>query len=191
MENSGLPKNKQYPKSLIPDNVDYDSFVTLANFKNNVADYVDVGNCDLYICSKETGNGKTSWAIKILLSYFDKIWAGNGFRIRGRFQHVPTLFNTLKDFSQSHDALKCVLRNADIVIWDDVAATKLSDYDIMQLLTILDERIDYGKTNIYTSNITTMRLLESVVGSRLASRIWNNSTIVEFKGKDRRNGNNN
>ena len=104
---------------------------------------------------------------------------------------LEDIFNTLKDFSNNHDALKWMLKKADIVIWDDVAATKLSDYDIMQLLTILDERIDCGKTNIYTSNITSMRLLESVIGSRLASRIWNNSTIIEFKGKDRRNGNNN
>ena len=41
-------------------------------------------------------------------------------------------------------------------------------------------------SNIYTGNLTSHASLANALGDRLASRIWNTSTLVEFKGKDRR-----
>ena len=184
MENSGLPKKKQVPVKL-DGGRDKLAFHLLADIKDDMLRFVERGE-SLYIYSEYTGNGKTSWAIKLLLKYFDTIWAGNGFRVRGYFQHVPTLFNTLKDFSKSHEALKNTLEMVDIVVWDDIASTKLSDFDRQQLLTLIDARVSEGLSNIYTGNIITQSALELAVGDRLASRIWNMSTLVEFKGKDRR-----
>lgn len=184
MENSGLPKRKQCPIAL-DGSRDLKSFQLLAEIKNDIVNFVNNGE-SLYIFSEYTGNGKTSWAIKLLLKYFDCIWAGNGFRVRGYFQHVPTLFSTLKDFSKSHEALKHTLETVDLVVWDDIASTKLSDYDMQQLLIIIDSRVSEGLANIYTGNLTSHELLTKSVGDRLASRIWNLSTLVEFKGKDRR-----
>lgn len=184
MENSGLPKKKQVPVKL-DGGRDKLAFHLLADIKDDMLRFVERGE-SLYIYSEYTGNGKTSWAIKLLLKYFDTIWAGNGFRVRGYFQHVPMLFNTLKDFSKSHEALKNTLETVDLVVWDDIASTKLSDFDRQQLLTLIDSRVSDGLSNIYTGNITTQSALELAVGDRLASRIWNMSTLVEFKGKDRR-----
>lgn len=184
VDNSNIPLKKSYPKVLSA-GVDYDAFVQLAYIKDNIKDFVSDGG-QLYICSQETGNGKTSWAIKLLMKYFDEIWAGNGFNLRGYFQHVPTLFNELKNFEKNHDALKFALKNADIVVWDDIASTKLSDYDTQQLLTFIDSRTLEEKANIYTGNITSKQQLVNAVGSRLASRIWSGQ-VVEFIGKDRRN----
>lgn len=183
VESSNIPIKKSYPKSLSA-GVDYDAFVQLADIKSNIVDFVNNGG-QLYICSAETGNGKTSWAIKLLMKYFDSVWAGNGFNQRGYFQHVPTLFNTLKDFSNNHDALKYALENADIVVWDDIASTKISDYDAQQLLTFIDKRTLEEKANIYTGNIVSKDGLVNALGSRLASRIWSGE-VVEFLGKDRR-----
>ena len=185
IDNSGIPIVRQKPQ-MLDAGIDYNQFVILNGVKNKIAELVENGDFNLYICSKETGNGKTSWAIKILLKYFDQIWAGNGFRVRGYFQHVPTLLNTLKDFSNNHSVLKNTLENADLVVWDDIAASKLSDYDISQLLIIIDSRISNGKANIYTGNLITESALTTALGSRLSSRIWNTSTVVEFRGKDRR-----
>lgn len=184
MENSGLSKKKQMPIQLNGSS-DLKAFNALANIKGDILNFVNNGE-SLYIFSEYTGNGKTSWAIKLLLKYFDTVWAGNGFRVRGYFQHVPTLFNTLKDFSKSHDVLKNILMTTDLVIWDDIASTKLSDYDTQQLLIIIDSRVSEGLANIYTGNITSHDALIKAVGDRLASRIWNMSTLIEFKGKDRR-----
>lgn len=184
MENSGLPIKKQHPIQL-DGSRDPKEFKLLADIKNDIVNFVENGE-SLYIFSEYTGNGKTSWAIKLLLKYFDTIWAGNGFRVRGYFQHVPTLFNTLKDFSKSHEVLKNTLATVDLVIWDDIASTKISDYDQQQLLTLIDTRVSEGLSNIYTGNITSHEALTKAVGDRLSSRIWNLSTLVEFKGKDRR-----
>lgn len=187
MEQSGIPKSKQRPMILEADNADYNAFCTLADIKDNIDNLVETG-FNLYICSAETGNGKTSWAIKILLKYFDCVWAGNGFQCRGYFQHVPTFFNTLKDFSKSHEALKETLETVDLVVWDDIASTRFTDYDSQQLLSVIDARLLEGRSNIYTGNLTSCNALENALGSRLASRIWNCSTVVKLEGKDRRHG---
>lgn len=184
MQNSGLSKSRQRPIAL-DGSRDPESFKLLADIKDDIVNFVNNGE-SLYIFSEKTGNGKTSWAIKLLLKYFDSIWAGNGFRVRGYFQHVSSLFTTLKDFSKSHESLRNTLMSVDLVIWDDIASTKLSDYDAQQLLIIIDQRVSDGLANIYTGNLTSQDALTKAVGQRLASRIWNMSTLVEFKGKDRR-----
>lgn len=185
MDHSGLPKKKQKPIQL-DGSRDARAFKTLAEIKDDIYNFVNNGE-SLYIFSEFTGNGKTSWAIKLLLKYFDIVWAGNGFRVRGMFVHVPTFLSKLKDFD--NPLLKSYrdnLSNADVIIWDDIASTKLSDYDIQQLLIIIDARVSEGLSNIFTGNITSHEALTKAVGDRLASRIWHTSTLVEFKGKDRR-----
>ena len=185
MENSGLPKKRQQPIPL-DGSKDPKAFQLLADIKNDIVNFVENGE-SLYIFSEYTGNGKTSWAIKLLLKYFDCIWAGNGFRIRGMFVHVPTMLSKLKNFDDPFlKSYKENLSNTDVIIWDDIASTKLSDYDIQQLLIIIDQRVSEGLANIYTGNLTSHEMLKNAVGDRLASRIWNMSTLVEFKGKDRR-----
>lgn len=189
MESSGIPTSKQYPARLIPQTVDYDSFVTLNNWKVNIVDKVNNSEKNLYICSTNTGNGKTSWAIKILLKYFDMIWAGNGFKTRGLFIHVPTLLLKLKDFQNPmSEEYKSAILNTDIVIFDDIAVTEVSKYDLGNLLMYIDARILQEKLIIFTSNKTTRSQLVSSIGDRLASRIWETSEIVTLMGKDRRNG---
>ena len=187
MDNSGIPKKRQYPEKLKADSVDLDAFNLLADIKSDVEQFVENGE-NLYITGENTGNGKTSWAIKIMLKYFDCVWAGNGFNTRGYFIHVPTLLTTLKNFdTELNKQLKDTLIKTDLVIWDDIASTKLSDYDISQLLLFIDQRELNGLANIYTGNITSKDILIQMLGNRLASRIWNNNTtVVEIKGTDRR-----
>ena len=185
VDNSNIPKSKQYPISLQA-GVDYDAFCTLAEFKDDIARYVDEG-FNLYITSNCTGNGKTTWAIKLMMKYFDSIWAGNGFRVRGMFVHVPTLLNQLKNFQKPlSETYKHNLLNCDLVVWDDIASTDMSAYDHSQLLSYVDQRIFSEKANIFTGNMTDFDTLANAVGVRLASRIYRTGSVVEFKGKDRR-----
>ena len=185
MDNSGLSKKRQYPVSLNGDR-DLKAFLELDKIRQDIVNFVNDGE-SLYIFSEYTGNGKTSWAIKLLLKYFDCIWAGNGFRIRGMFVHVPTMLSKLKNFDDPLlNSYKDNLSKIDLIVWDDIASTKLSDYDIQQLLIIIDSRVSEGLANIYTGNLTSHEALKSAVGDRLASRIWNMSTLIEFKSKDRR-----
>lgn len=187
MDNSGIPKNRQYPQALVA-GIDYDAFMQLSDIKDDIITFVESGQ-NLYLCSENTGNGKTSWSIKLMLKYFDQMWAGNGFKERGLFIHVPTFLSKLKNFNDPLLAsYKESVSNVDLICWDDIASTKLSEYDISQLLIFIDQRIVDGKANIFTGNITTEQNLEKVLGSRLASRIWNTSEVIKLVGKDRRHG---
>ena len=185
---SQIPKKQQFPISLVPENKDYDNFVYLADIKDDVVNFVNNGE-NLYITSNYTGNGKTSWTIKMLLKYFDSVWSGNGFRIRGVFIHVPTFLNKLKSDIKNPDlefeSLVSCLVDVDLVIWDDIASTGLSQYDHSQLLTYIDQRVLSGKSNIFTGNIPDKESLEKSAGARLTSRILSGE-VVELKGRDRR-----
>ena len=187
MDNSGIPKNRQYPQALVA-GIDYDAFMQLSDIKDDIVTFVERGQ-NLYLCSENTGNGKTSWSIKLMLKYFDQMWAGNGFKERGLFIHVPTFLSKLKNFNDPLlTSYKESVSNVDLICWDDIASTKLSEYDISQLLIFIDQRIVDGKANIFTGNIVTEQNLEKVLGSRLASRIWNTSEVIKLVGKDRRHG---
>lgn len=186
VQHSNIPFAYQYPVVLNPEKVDYDAFCDLADIKDCILDFVKNGN-NLYIASSETGNGKTTWSIKMMLKYFDEIWAGNGFRTRGLFLHVPTILMQLKNFSSPlSEEFKNHILDADMIIWDDIASTELSNYDLSQLLIYIDSRINNSKCNIYTGNIDSEFKLQKLMGARLTSRIWNQSEIIILKGKDRR-----
>jgi DNA replication protein DnaC len=60
-----------------------------------------------------------------------------------------------------------------------------SDYEINYLLSLIDGRIALGKSNIYTSNANRQEIYTSL-GNRLASRICQFSTDIEFHGADKR-----
>lgn len=185
---SQIPKKQQFPISLVPEDKDYSNFVFLADIKDDIVNFINNGE-NLYITSEYTGNGKTSWAIKLMLKYFNDIWSGNGFRVRGIFIHVPTLLTRLKSDIKNPDSefesLVSCLVDVDFVVWDDIASTGLSQYDHSQLLTYIDQRVLSGKSNIFTGNIPTKEKLEKAVGRRLTSRIFSGE-VVELKGRDRR-----
>lgn len=188
MNNSGIPKARQHPTILTPGAEDRASFLRLKNIKDNIVEFVDSGE-SIYIFSEGFGNGKTTWSIKLMQQYFDKVWNGNGFIPRGIFVNVPTFLTKIKEGISKKDTdfelLKSRIPKVDLVVWDDIAATKLSDYDHTMLLTYIDQRKLNGYSNIYTGNIKPDQLL-SALGNRLTSRVYNDSVTVEFKGVDRR-----
>lgn len=188
-DNSGIPKAKYKPIKLVPQDCDYMRFKRLAEIKSDVGEFVCNGN-NLYICSEYTGNGKTSWAIKILQSYLNLMADGNYENLQGMYVSTSNLLLHLKDFNNPvSKQFKDNLENVDLVIWDDIAISGLSNYDYTQLYSIIDSRILSEKSNIFTSNQTTIEDLSKKIGSRLASRIFNTSEIIELNGVDRRNGN--
>ena len=188
MQNSGIPRNKQYSILLTPSKEDVQAFVTLKEIKDDIVAFVENGE-SVYIYSHNFGNGKTTWAIKLMQKYFDGVWAGNGFKCRGIFIHVPTFLTKIKEGisrkDEDFETLKSRLMTVDLVIWDDIAATKLSDYDHTNLLTYIDQRKLNQLSNIYTGNLGH-KDLQDALGNRLASRVWNDSTPIRFVGADRR-----
>ena len=189
MENSNLPKNKRKPIVLSAPECDLGAFKRLADIKSNIVEFVQNGQ-NLYLTSHNTGNGKTSWAIKLMLKYFDEIWAGNGFNVRALFIHVPTFIIKSKDFKtvdMEFEDLKKRMLEVDLVVWDDIASTNLTSFDFSQLLAYIDYRTLNELSNIYTGNCDTKEILTDKLGEKMASRIWNSHTeIITFKGGDQR-----
>ena len=75
---SRIPERYRYTIALKPENgEDLEAFTVLDNYKNDVLNMVDEGR-GLYIWGKSTGNGKTSWACKIMSYFFRKIAFNTG-----------------------------------------------------------------------------------------------------------------
>ena len=199
MKYSGIPANRYKSQHLKAVQADLQSYAKLKDIQNNIEDFVKSGR-NLYLYSENTGNGKTTWAIKLLQSYFNSVWAGNGLKMRGLF--IPTqaylidkknaqfgndsednkLFSIVDGFGNNLLTTKNIM-NVDLVIWDDFVIKTLSTYDYTNLFAILDQRYLNGKSNIFTSgcNIET---LDELCGSKISSRIKVNCDIIELVSHD-------
>lgn len=188
INHSGLPNNLIRKTNLVPDNIDLNSFIYLADIKDDIENFVKDGK-NLYIYSTNTGNGKTTWLSKLLKSYFNKIWAGNGFRTRGYYIDLPTFFIELKEAinnpNEDLNEQKEFLKNVELLCVDGISPITLSEFELNYLMYIVDYRINNGLSTIYGSNLDENGLLR-FFGTRLKSRIFNNSKIIRFQGIDRR-----
>jgi DNA replication protein DnaC len=181
-------QSKRIDLILDSDEIDRKQFEFLSGIENSISDFVKNGK-HLYIHSKVCGNGKTSWAIRMVQSYFDKIVESTELKCRALFISVPRYMLAIKDNidekSTYVEHIKKNVLNADIVIWDEVGTKGLTTFEHENIMSLISARIENGKTNIYTSNLTDRELLDAV-GKRLHSRISLTSYSVELKGKDKR-----
>ena len=185
---SNLPEALWDYKSLTCEDKDYQAFKELQTKSDAILNFIANGN-NLYIYSENCGNGKTTWAIRLMYSYFDKIWHKSCFDCKALFVSVPKfLYNCKRSISQDvkgFEELCNLISEVDLVIWDDIGEMKASDYEHQILFQYIDDRINSKKSNIYTSN-KNKEQLEDVLGVRLASRIYNCSECIEFVEEDKR-----
>lgn len=180
---------RKYMTLYLDDNgVDLEQFNKLKEIQDNILDFINEGN-NLYICSNNCGNGKTSWALRLVQTYFNKIWSKCKLECKALFINVPKYLLELKDnISEKSEYIAHIKENVldcDVVIWDDICNKFGTEFELTNLLNIIDYRISHNKTNIYTSNIFPNDL-KQYMGDRLASRIANCSKIIELKGYDKR-----
>lgn len=188
--NSLLADNFKVRKILFADadGTDVKEFTQLAEIERNIKDFVGQGR-NLYIHSITPGTGKTSWSIRLIQAYFDAIWAKTDLTCRALFISVPRFLLALKEnISKKNEYVTFIQENilqADLVIWDDIAAKVGSEFELNHLLSLIDNRIAQNKSNIFTSNLDRDHMYDAL-GERIASRICNMSLELEFKGKDKR-----
>jgi DNA replication protein DnaC len=170
------------------DGTDLEQFKQLASIEQNILTFVNEGR-NLYLHSANCGNGKSSWSLRLAEAYFNKIWVRTEVKCRVLFISVPRFLLALKDAISSKNAyvdyIKDNVLEADLVIWDDIAAKMGSEFELTHLLNIIDNRLALGKSNIYTSNLNRQQLY-TALGERLTSRIANMSTDIELFGADKR-----
>lgn len=179
---------QRYPEKLLPESVDRNAFIQLKKIKENINDFVTAGG-NVLIYSENTGNGKTQWAKKLLLSWFNSIWARSDFSCRGLFIEMPRFIQAMKEnISKPNDYYQYVNENistADLIVWDEINYKSYSEFEMDYLLSVISNRISTGKSNIFTTNYN-MDGIKERLGSRLSSRIIGCSECIEFKGGDRR-----
>ena len=187
-EQSMLPESQWFYKDLRCDEYgDYPAFMQLKDISDNIIDFVARGN-QLYIYSETCGNGKTSWAIRLMYSYFDKIWHKSSLDCKALFVNTSKfLYNCKRSISQQVDGFEELcnkIADVDLVIWDDVTCAKVTDYEHQILFQYIDDRICSGKANIFTGNHDREECV-ATIGDRLPSRIFSEYAI-EFVEGDKR-----
>ena len=167
---------------------DKDAFVRLMKIEDDIINFVK-GGYNVYIHSQNCGNGKTSWALRFAQSYLNKIWLKSSLECKVLFINVPRFLLSLKDnISEKSDYVQHIKENVltcDLVIWDEIGTKSLSTFEHENVLNLVNARIDSGKSNIYTSNLTNDEL-HTAVGDRLYSRIVELSSDIELVGSDKR-----
>lgn len=77
------------------------------------------------------------------------------------------------------------LRTVEILLIDDLAAAKGSDWVEEVTYRVVNGRYEEMKPTIFTTNLTVPQLRDAI-GDRIASRLAENCTRVVLKGDDRR-----
>ena len=98
-----------YNKSLLTENqrkrvkfvldankADREEYIQLQEIEKNIEKFIKDGD-NLYIHSCITGNGKTAWSIRMIQSYFNKIWYKSDMECKALFINVPKFLLSLKD----------------------------------------------------------------------------------------------
>ena len=171
------------------DGTDLEQFKQLAMIEQDIISFINEGK-NLYLHSANCGNGKSSWSLRLAQAYLNKIWARSEVKCRVLFISVPRYLLAIKDnISNKNTYAEYIKENvleADLVIFDDIAAKMGSEFELTHLLNIIDNRISLGKSNIYTSNLNRQQLYNAL-GERLTSRVANMSIDIELSGSDKRN----
>lgn len=190
-DNSLIPLNRRKHIALLVDDdgSDIEAFTKLKSIEDNILDFINNGK-SLFIYSTYVGNGKTSWTLRMVETYFNKIWYRCDLSCKVLFISVPRFLLELKsNISKESEYITHIMNNVlncDLVIWDDIATKLGTEFEVSHLLSIIDTRINNGKSNMFTSNLCGVELTKAL-GDRLYSRIVNYSDyVIELKGKDKR-----
>lgn len=184
-----LTEQQQHPIQLCCYNEDYESYMRLSKIKDDIKNFVSCGK-NLFIHSENTGNGKTTWATKLLMQYLQSIMLNVSIEPHALFIDTISFLTQLKyTFNGGkNDKIDYILKwvnKVDLVVWDDIGSSKLSEYEQNLLFTLINERLNSCKSNIYTSNAKDAMMPE-LLGNRLYSRVVTNSECVVFYGLDLR-----
>jgi DNA replication protein DnaC len=193
LENSGMPKIRWTDEELLVTDDNREAYSRLTQIRNSLYSFVRSSTNNLVICGKSTGNGKTTWANKLMLTYIEQ----NCHRLDNVpiedltvDKHDMCLFCLLvpflvelKMFGNNSESTNLYHRlcKSEFVVLDDLGAVPMTQYDYNAVYGIIEHRLDKGLPTVITTNFTSLDSLQSEIGPRLAERIWSNSEIVNIK----------
>lgn len=177
--NCGKPDASMYLKELIPLEIDQEPFKRLGQIKDDIVNFVEESK-NLYIGSYDIQVGKTTWSLKLMYKFFDRIWGLTPFETRGYFVYVPEFLSNCTSFqyreTPEFKEIDRALKTADIVIWDEITSEVLSEADRKILNMYISKRIQDGKTNIF--NGLYYENFEEMLGKTLSARIKMSEQVI-------------
>lgn len=182
-EESGLPKKYFKPQELVERKEDSDAWDYLESVRNDIVENVQNG-LSIVICSQTVGNGKTSWAIRLLQRYLAEVALDGRIANKGTFVVCAQLltefgdfnyFESMQDFLDRFEKLK----TCDLLVLDEIGGGMLTKASYPYLYDLINYRVDNELSTIYTTNYSDEEIIE-LLGQRLYSRIYDVSDVVEF-----------
>lgn len=187
---SRIPERYRYTIALKPENgEDLEAFTVLDNYKNDVLSMVDEGR-GLYIWGKSTGNGKTSWACKIMSYFFRKIAFNTGLENEGLYIFLPTFLEDLRDNYDNKDPefdeILRMIKTCRLLIIDDIGAERVTDWVRERMVSIINTRVSNNLTTIYTSSLRTLLAILKGEAVVLTKKSEHKADVLVGKNVDKR-----
>ena len=186
-ELSGLPKKYFEPQHLVKREVDAECWDWLEDVRNNIVEEVQRG-LNIVITSTTVGNGKTSWAVRLLQRYLAETALDGRMVEKGMFVVSAQLltefgdynyFQTMKEFLERFEKLK----TCDLLVIDEIGGGSLTKASYPYLYDLVNYRVDNNLSTIYTTNYTDEEVI-NLLGQRLFSRIYDTSVVLEFEASN-------
>ncbi len=171
IDNCGINISNVYTDQLLYYDSDEHAYNRLREIKNHVCEFVDKGK-NLSILSNDLSFPQKTVAIKIMLKYFDEIWAHSDYCIRGYYLNINEWLQKMKIYnflaSEEYKNIEVIIKNADLIIWDCLMDFKLSEIEIRLLSIFLTNRLHNGKSNIFIGlNIDYTKYLGCLTAQRI------------------------
>lgn len=122
-----------------------------------------------------TGSGKTVHAANLLINQAEKDFC---LRVHSTYL-FKTLPNMLIDIKSTYDSKenteKSILRryrDIDYLVIDDFGLAKITDWSFQMLYAIINERYEWNKKTVFTSNLDLDSIAELIKDSRITGRIY-------------------
>ena len=136
------------------------------------------------------GCGKTLYASKLALSCMRQTFFERGGLRNFCFETVPKLLNEIRDsFDNTEIRSEEVINKyleADLLILDDLGVEKVTPWVLQTLYIIVNDRYEYLKPTIFTSNLSGGEMADKFDDDRIPSRIVGMCNIRHLGNKDRR-----
>jgi len=140
-----------------------------ANYVSNFPTMKEYGK-GLYLFSEIKGSGKTR-LISSVANALVKIYG-----VELAFLKADDLLTQIKKTfngpsNTSEDEIVKIFRRVDVLVIDDIAVEKPSDFAERIFFNVLDYRLEHKKVTLFTSNKTIDNLREIYIEGRVGSRI--------------------
>nr|DAI22204.1 MAG TPA: Replicative helicase [Caudoviricetes sp.] len=184
---SGVPKKYFEPQELVLRSVDSDAWNWLEDYRCNVVEHVKNGK-SIVITSPIVGNGKTSWAIRLLQRYIAETALDGRLVDKAVFCVSSSMLEIFGDFGYFETSIEFFdylnrLKNCDLLVIDEIGSGRITQVSYNHFYDLVNYRVDNNLATIYTTNYNDEQIKDAL-GERLYSRIYDMSTVIEFSASN-------